>query len=86
MIFYHYARTLNIRQSFISLIKRKFSSVNINLKNIWPANEQDQFLIDMIVFDDFITEKEELELLHEVDPYMKRLRYEVNHWDDVSII
>ncbi|KAK6050488.1 hypothetical protein COOONC_12007 [Cooperia oncophora] len=30
----------------------------------------------------FVTEAEETELLREVEPHMKRLRYEKNHWDD----
>ncbi|KAJ1368897.1 hypothetical protein KIN20_030251 [Parelaphostrongylus tenuis] len=34
----------------------------------------------------FITEAEELELLKEVEPHMKRLRYEKAHWDDVMSI
>uniref|UniRef100_A0A1I7TGL0 2OG-FeII_Oxy_2 domain-containing protein n=1 Tax=Caenorhabditis tropicalis TaxID=1561998 RepID=A0A1I7TGL0_9PELO len=31
---------------------------------------------------DFITEEEEKSLLVEVEPHMKRLRYEKSHWDD----
>lgn len=38
----------------------------------------------MKVLPDFISEKEEDILLQEVDPYMKRLRYEYSHWDNVS--
>lgn len=37
---------------------------------------------DMIVQFDFITEGEEQSLFNEVEPYLKRLRYESNHWDD----
>lgn len=40
--------------------------------------------IDMIVTDDFLTSEEEKFLFEEVEPYMKRLRYEFDHWDDVS--
>jgi len=35
---------------------------------------------DMVVFKDFITENEEKSLLSEVERYMKRLRYEYDHW------
>lgn len=38
----------------------------------------------MKVLPDFISEKEEDILIQEVDPYMKRLRYEYSHWDNVS--
>lgn len=33
-----------------------------------------------------MTEPEEEALFAEVDPYMKRLRYEFDHWDDVSLM
>ncbi|XP_020280217.1 alpha-ketoglutarate-dependent dioxygenase alkB homolog 7, mitochondrial-like isoform X1 [Pseudomyrmex gracilis] len=36
----------------------------------------------MKVFPNFISEKEEDILVREVDPYMKRLRYEFSHWDN----
>ncbi|CAF0716926.1 unnamed protein product [Brachionus calyciflorus] len=36
----------------------------------------------MIIKEDFINENEEKSLLDEIDPYMKRLRYEFDHWDD----
>jgi len=32
----------------------------------------------------FITEKEEANLLAEIEPHMKRLPYEKDHWDDVD--
>lgn len=37
----------------------------------------------MIVKNDFLTEAEEKNLLDEVEPYMQRLRYEFDHWDNV---
>ncbi|KYN27733.1 putative alpha-ketoglutarate-dependent dioxygenase ABH7 [Trachymyrmex cornetzi] len=36
----------------------------------------------MKVLPNFISEKEEDILMEEVDPYMKRLRYEFSHWDN----
>ena len=39
---------------------------------------------DMLVLPDFLSESEEESLLAEVEPYMKRLRYEFDHWDNVS--
>jgi|SRR6218665_965246 len=40
---------------------------------------------DFLVYKDFITEEEENSLFDEVEPYLKRLKYEENHWDDVSV-
>ena len=41
---------------------------------------------DMLVYPDFVNETEETNLLAEVEPYMKRLRYERDHWDNVRHI
>lgn len=38
----------------------------------------------MKILSNFISEKEEDILVQEVDPYMKRLRYEYSHWDNVG--
>lgn len=39
----------------------------------------------MRIIPEFISEEEEKELHEEIEPYMSRLRYEFDHWDDVSI-
>ena len=39
---------------------------------------------DMRVIEDFLNEEEERSLHEEVEPRMRRLRYEFDHWDDVS--
>jgi alkylated DNA repair protein alkB family protein 7 len=39
----------------------------------------------MQVYEDFVTESEEKSLLKEVEPYLKRLRYETSHWDDAIL-
>lgn len=40
----------------------------------------------MKVFPNFISEDEENSILKEMEPYLKRLRYEFSHWDNVSKI
>jgi len=40
----------------------------------------------MKILPNFISKKEEDILIQEVDPYMKRLRYEFSHWDNVGKI
>ncbi|CAG9861489.1 unnamed protein product [Phyllotreta striolata] len=37
---------------------------------------------NMTVHDDFLSPTEEQTILEEIEPYMKRLRYEFDHWDD----
>ncbi|GFG39502.1 hypothetical protein Cfor_00497 [Coptotermes formosanus] len=39
---------------------------------------------DMRVIENFLNEEEERSLHEEVEPHMRRLRYEFDHWDDVS--
>ena len=39
---------------------------------------------DFLVYEDFVTEEEEKSILQEIEPYLNRLKYEQNHWDDVS--
>lgn len=41
-----------------------------------------KFIKDMIVIENFITPEEETSILTEIEPYLKRLRYERDHWDD----
>lgn len=38
---------------------------------------------DVQVISDFVTEDEEKQLFEEVEPYLKRSRYQTSHWDDV---
>jgi len=40
----------------------------------------------MIIHRDFLSVEEEQSIFTEVQPYMKRLRYEFDHWDDVRSI
>lgn len=56
----------------------------IDLQENWPAADRKTFLTDMLIMEDFLTPEEEQKLIEEVDPYMQRLRYEFDHWDDVS--
>ena len=39
---------------------------------------------DMQVYPDFISEREENSLLLELEPVLRRMRYEFDHWDNVS--
>lgn len=58
----------------------------MDIRGEWPADELKDFKNDMKLLPNFITEEEEQKLFEEVEPYMKRLRYEYDHWDDVNIL
>lgn len=65
----------------VIVLKEKFSTdARETQSSEWLA----QLTTTMKIFPDFITEKEEESLFDEVEPYMKKLRYEFSHWDDVS--
>ncbi|KIH46552.1 hypothetical protein ANCDUO_23394, partial [Ancylostoma duodenale] len=49
---------------------------------LWPNELKTAVAAGCRVTPSFITEEEENELLREVEPHMKRLRYEKSHWDD----
>lgn len=38
----------------------------------------------MTVYENFLGENEEEQILAEIEPYLNKLRYEFAHWDDVS--
>lgn len=48
----------------------------------WPIDVKEKFLKDFKVIENFINEEEESSLLQEIEPYLKRMRYERDHWDD----
>ncbi|CAJ0586677.1 unnamed protein product, partial [Mesorhabditis spiculigera] len=48
----------------------------------WPKYMKELIDKNVTVTRDFITPDEESELLREIEPHMKRLRYEKSHWDD----
>lgn len=47
-------------------------------------NDEEKAVIksDMVVMDDFLHEDEEKSLIEELEPHMKRMRYQFDHWDD----
>lgn len=45
--------------------------------------EKKSFATDMLIMQNFVSPAEEDSFLKEIEPYLKRLRYEFDHWDDV---
>ena len=39
----------------------------------------------MEIYPNFISKEEETTIMNEIGPYMRRLRYEFDHWDKVSV-
>ncbi|XP_063628414.1 alpha-ketoglutarate-dependent dioxygenase alkB homolog 7, mitochondrial isoform X1 [Cydia splendana] len=61
----------------------------IEVHSSWPSDEQPELraatIQGMQVLPDFVTEAEEGMLLAELEPMLKRIRYEFDHWDNAII-
>ncbi|VDO99949.1 unnamed protein product [Heligmosomoides polygyrus] len=64
------------------ICSRLLSLVHFHNTPLWPKELMAAVGAGCRVIPAFISESEEAELLKEVEPHMKRLRYEKNHWDD----
>ncbi|CAH1991229.1 unnamed protein product [Acanthoscelides obtectus] len=42
----------------------------------------EELVSSMVVHNDFLNIEDEQSIMDEIDPYMKKLRYEFDHWDD----
>ena len=58
------------------------TSVKDNSNNNDFKDWKEKLHSTMKVYENFINDEEEKSLINEVDPYLKRLRYEYDHWDD----
>lgn len=54
----------------------------MEFEGTWPKDVQQKLLDDMTVIENFISAEDETALLAEIEPYLKRMRYERDHWDD----
>ena len=51
----------------------------------WPKEMSDELESSFEVINDFINEAEESDLMKEVEPHLKRLVYEKDHWDEAIV-
>jgi len=58
----------------------------IHYHSSWPLKLLEQFKSSCFVLPDFISDEEEKILLDEVEPHLKRLRYEADHWDHQIVL
>lgn len=75
----------NVNRAFYSSTSKRI--VNSNSDTTESSNDATkdwkvELYGTMKVLPNFISEKEEDIMVQEVDPYMKRLRYEYSHWDN----
>lgn len=56
----------------------------MTIRETLSAEERIALGKDMVVLENFLSEEEEKKIFDEVEPYMSRLHYEFDHWDNVS--
>ncbi|KAI1720122.1 hypothetical protein DdX_05495 [Ditylenchus destructor] len=71
---------MKISRSLLSLNSLRF--LFFHNADKWPKNIYEGIKAGCSVMPNFITEAEEQQLLNEIEPYLKRLKYEESHWDD----
>lgn len=72
------------RNAFYSIETGNASAIPYHV-DAESADVADTLARDISVIDDFISDEEEQALLKEVEPHLKRLRYQKDHWDNVSL-
>lgn len=78
--------SIKVSRQLSSSIKNVISNDIKNCTHLLDSHDPEVMIAMqkfMIVNEDFISEEEEKSILAEVNPYMKRLRYEFDHWDNV---
>lgn len=53
----------------------------MEFEGTWPDDVKSKLVRDLRVISNFISESEEQNILEEVEPYLKRMKYEKDHWD-----
>lgn len=78
----------NINRALCYSSSKHIATSNLDMKELNESTKDWKVKLynTMKVLPNFISEEEEIILMQEVDPYMKRLRYEYSHWDNVSKI
>ncbi|KAI1727733.1 hypothetical protein Ddc_05050 [Ditylenchus destructor] len=72
--------SMRLSRSLLSLNSLRF--LYFHNADKWPKNIYEGVKAGCSVTPNFITEAEEQQLLKEIEPYLKRLKYEESHWDD----
>ena len=84
-----HARDFKILASLLKIDEQKAKEAKWNnylmFCKDFEESAKGDLIRDMTVHEDFLTEEEEKSLYKEIEPYIRKLRYEYSHWDDVCI-
>ena len=85
----HFSQKICLNSSSKEAREKDNLSTFIDLKNcthLLEASDPEVFKLMeecMLIKENFLSEQEEQSLFAEIEPYMKKLRYEFDHWDNV---
>ncbi|XP_023247124.1 alpha-ketoglutarate-dependent dioxygenase alkB homolog 7, mitochondrial isoform X2 [Copidosoma floridanum] len=68
-----------LRQCSTNVNKAPVSDNNLDEFKDW----KEKLHSNMTIYENFISDEEEKSLLDELEPYLKRMRYEYSHWDNM---
>ncbi|KAI6196786.1 Acyltransferase ChoActase COT CPT domain containing protein [Aphelenchoides besseyi] len=71
-----------ISMSFLRRFSTSISNIHISNKSKWPSELLKSTIESCSVTENFVTEEEEQTFFNEIEPHMRRLRYERAHWDN----
>ncbi len=60
------------------------SRIHIHNEHLWSSKLVSQLREDCRIVDNYVNELDEQQLYNEIEPRLRRLRYEETHTDDVS--
>ena len=84
--FRYFTRYLSSRASNLREEKSRISFITDGCSIEELEKVQDFVSGNLEIREDFISEEEEDKLCKEVEPYLKRQKYQYDHWDDVSVL
>ena len=81
-------RTSDTYRAFYTAFAKAFYSSETSTPYFYHPGFADdwkeRFSESFLLYDDFVSEEEEQKLVKEVEPHLKRLVYEKDHWDEVG--
>ena len=80
----YFTRYLSTKASDLSKDRSRISFITEGCSTEELEKVQDLVIGNLEICEDFVSEDEEGVLLKEVEPYLKRQKYQFDHWDDVS--
>ncbi|KAK9512589.1 hypothetical protein O3M35_000980 [Rhynocoris fuscipes] len=74
--------SVSLPSVFIRNLSSQPKSVRLHFHDNYSGELKEKFQKNLLIFNDFITETDEKNLINEINPRLRRMRYEFDHWDN----